>query len=122
VCLPSKAMTITKTELFKRKSHCNDRIPRKILENLSNKKEINRRSLSFRIRIPMKLIKESSERRNHRRNIRKIIVKMKARIISTNKDRPLLQIPNRTNRVNSLSKILNLTISNRYNKITFRET
>lgn len=122
MCLPSKAMTITKTELFKSKSHCNDRIPRKILENLSNKKEINRRSLSFRIRIQMKLIKESSERRNHRRNIRKIIVKMKARIISTNKDRPLLQIPNRTNRVNLLSKILNLTISNRYNKITFRET
>jgi hypothetical protein len=122
VCLPNKAMTITKTELFKSKSHCNDRILRKILENLSNKKEINRRSLSFRIRIQMKLIKESSERRNHRRNIRKIIVKMKARIISTNKDRPLLQIPNRTNRVNLLSKILNLTISNRYNKIIFRET
>ena len=122
MCLPNKAMTITKTELFKSKSHCNDRILRKILENLSNKKEINRRSLSFRIRIQMKLIKESSERRNHRRNIRKIIVKMKARIISTNKDRPLLQIPNRTNRVNLLSKILNLTISNRYNKIIFRET
>ena len=115
-------MTITKTELFKSKSHCNDRILRKTSENLLNKKGINRRNLSFRIRIQMKLIKESLERRNHRRNIRKITVKMKAIIISINKDRHLLQIPNRTNRVNLLSKILNLTISNRYNKITFQET
>lgn len=114
-------MTIIKTELFKNKNHCKDLILRKILEKLLNKKGKNLRSLFFRIRIQMKLIRENLEKKNHRRNIRKITAKMKARIIILiNKDRHHLLILSQINPTNSRIKIINLTISNRYNKTLFQ--
>lgn len=70
----------------------------------------------------MKLIQENLGKRNLQRNIIRIIVKMKAKIIIlANKDRHLLQILNKINLVNSQSKLINLIMSNKYNKIIFQE-
>lgn len=70
----------------------------------------------------MKLIQENLGKRNLQRNIIRIIVKMKAKIIIlANKDRHLLQIHNKINLVNSRSKLINLIMSNKYNKIIFQE-
>lgn len=70
----------------------------------------------------MKLIQENLGKRNHQRNIIRIIVKMKAKIIIlANKDRHLLQIHNKINLANSQSKLINLIMSNKYNKIIFQE-
>jgi hypothetical protein len=70
----------------------------------------------------MKLIQENLGKRNLQRNIIRIIVKMKAKIIIlANKDRHLLQIHNKINLVNSQSKLINLIMSNKYNKIIFQE-
>ena len=70
----------------------------------------------------MKLIQENLGKRNLQRNIIRIIVKMKAKIIIlANKDRHPLQIHNKINLVNSQSKLINLIMSNKYNKIIFQE-
>jgi hypothetical protein len=70
----------------------------------------------------MKLIQENLGKRNLQRNIIRIIVKMIAKIIIlANKDRHLLQILNKINLVNSQSKLINLIMSNKYNKIIFQE-
>jgi len=70
----------------------------------------------------MKLIQENLGKRNLQRNIIRIIVKMKAKIIIlANKDRHLLQIHNKINLANSQSKLINLIMSNKYNKIIFQE-